>query len=671
MPSSTTMCGALMPNFSRRDVLRLAASSAAGLILTGKSYSDSYSPPNSSRDLAPTAFRALPLGEIRPAGWLLRQLQVQADGMSGHLDEFWPDVGPDSGWLGGSGESWERGPYYLDGLVPLAYLLDDKILKTKAQKFIDWTLENQRPNGMIGPTSNVDWWPRMVMAKVLAQYYEATRDPRVLPALTHYFHYQLAEMTQRPLQSWGRYRWQDEGLIVEWLYEKTHDASLLQLLDLLKRQGYDWESQFVTFRYTTPTPRSYLKGGLSDEAMQTHGVNNAQALKVSAVQYRVTGDTNGRAAFFRQLAALDKYHGMPNGMFSCDEHLGGLEPQHGTELCSVVETMFSLEVALATFGDATIADRIEKIAFNALPGTFTDDMWAHQYDQQSNQVQVGLLSKPWTTNGPESNLYGLEPHFGCCTANFHQGWPKFTANLWMRTGNGGLAATLFAPNEVRTSVQGIAIHVVEETDYPFRSKVRFTITPAKPVSFSLSFRIPGWVQEAGLKLNGKPIVMPLKAGTFADLDRVWHPGDTVELEFPMKPRLTRWFNRSVALERGPLVFSLDPGEMWVKLRDRVRTADWQVFPTSQWNYALSVDEATVAELRVTEEPISDRPFSSIQTPVRIWVQAKLVDGWRSQDGVASAPPESPAKSDEPEVALSLVPYASAKLRITAFPSLSS
>ena len=660
-----------MPTFSRRELLRLAASGAMGVAFTSKSYPEPRSLSDSPPELAPTAFRMLPVGDIRPAGWLLRQLRIQADGLSGHLDEFWPDVGPNSGWLGGSGESWERGPYYLDGLIPLAYLLDDKVLKAKAQKFIEWTLANQQPSGMIGPASNVDWWPRMVMVKALAQYYEATRDARILPLLTRYFHFQLAEMLQRPLQSWGRYRWQDEALVVEWLYERTQDGSLLQLIDLLKRQGYDWQAQFVNFSYTGPTPRSYLKGGLSDDAMQTHGVNNAQALKVSAVQYRVSGAATERAAFFRQLAALDLYHGVPNGMFSCDEHLAGLEPQHGTELCSVVETMFSLEVALATFGDATIADRLETIAFNALPGTFSDDMWSHQYDQQSNQVQVGLLSKPWTTNGPESNLYGLEPNFGCCTANFHQGWPKFATSLWMRTENDGLAATLFAPSEVRTSVGGTAVHVLEETDYPFRGVVRFTVTPERPVSFTLSFRIPGWVQDAGVKINGKTVALSIKPATFAELDRVWRAGDVVELTFPMIPRVSRWFNRSISLERGPLIFSLDPGESWVKLRDRGLTADWQVFPTGQWNYALDVDETNVAALPVIEEPVGVRPFANTEAAVKMKVQARRLDNWRSEDGVAEAPPQSPVTTNKPKETLTLVPYACAKLRITAFPSLIS
>ncbi len=93
-------------------------------------------------------------------------------------------MGSNSGWLGGTGESWERGPYFLDGLVPLAYLLDDDRLKAKAQKYIEWTLTRQAAGGMIGPASNNDWWPRMVMLKALTQHEEATGDPRVIPVLS-------------------------------------------------------------------------------------------------------------------------------------------------------------------------------------------------------------------------------------------------------------------------------------------------------------------------------------------------------------------------------------------------------------------------------------------------------------------------------------------------------
>ncbi len=105
--------------------------------------------------LTPSAFFFLPLGSIRPRGWLLDQLRIQASGLSGHLYAIWPDVGPNSGWLGGTGESWERGPYYLDGLLPLAYLVNDARLKALAQRFVDWTLDHPWPNGMIGPAQTM------------------------------------------------------------------------------------------------------------------------------------------------------------------------------------------------------------------------------------------------------------------------------------------------------------------------------------------------------------------------------------------------------------------------------------------------------------------------------------------------------------------------------------
>jgi hypothetical protein len=114
-------------------------------------------------------------------GWLERQLRIQAEGVTAVLGDYWPDLGSNNGWLGGDGESWERGPYYLDGLLPLAYLLQDANLLKKANAYIEWTLNSQQPNGQFGPKTNDDWWPRMVMLKCLAMHYEATGDERVLP----------------------------------------------------------------------------------------------------------------------------------------------------------------------------------------------------------------------------------------------------------------------------------------------------------------------------------------------------------------------------------------------------------------------------------------------------------------------------------------------------------
>lgn len=668
-----------MPRTTRRRMLQVAAGSIATAMLRHAAGLHAQRPSGEASQVpsAPprSAFEALPLGQVRPTGWLHRQLRLQADGLTGHLGETWPDAGPDSGWLGGKGESWERGPYYLDGLVPLAVLLQDDRLRAIADRFIDWTLTHQRADGSIGPPTNDDWWPRMVMVKVLAQHFEATGDPRVLPVLTRYFHYQLAAMPGRPLQDWGKFRWQDEAYIVQWLHARTGDPKLPVLVALLRQQGFDWVGSFADFPFKQRVTRSQIgldHGTGENNALgyQSHGVNNGQALKTAAVQFRMDGQASNRDGFFRQMQALDTYHGMPNGMFSCDEHLAGLDPSQGSELCTVVETMFSLEIALATFGDVAIADRIEKIAYNALPATLTADMWAHQYDQQPNQVQCSLNSKPWTTNGVESNLFGLEPHFGCCTANYHQGWPKLVASLWMRTPDDGLAAVLYGPSCVETKVRGRTVRITEETDYPFRESVVLTIEPEVDFSFPLQLRIPAWAVQAAVQINGVAYGEAGKPGTFVTIHRRWKPGDRVHLQLPMQPRVSRWQNRSVAIERGPLLFSYSPGEHWVKLRDRGQTADWQVFPDRAWNYALQVDEQTAPHLPVTEQPIAAVPFAGGSMPVSLKVPATMLDAWRGEDGVASAPPPSPVHAVNPAQTLTLVPYGTARLRITAFPEAS-
>jgi hypothetical protein len=617
--------------------------------------------------LRPNPFYLLPLDSIKPSGWLKRQLRIQADGLSGHLGETWADVGSNSGWLGGSGESWERGPYYMDGLLPLACALDDATLKAKAQLFVDWTLTHQAANGMLGPAGNNDWWPRIVLLKALTQYHEFTGDLRVISAMQRYLKLQLAELPQRPLRDWGKFRWQDEALSVLWLYNRTGDPWLLDLARMLHQQGFDWIRNYADFRYREKVTPEFIKlnenNGLGDTALATHGVNNGQALKTGAVWSVLSGSGSDRANVRRALEMLDQFHGLPNGMFSCDEHLAGRNPSQGSELCTVVETMFSLEQSLAITGDAALGDRLERLAFNALPGTFDDAMWAHQYNQEPNQVECSLHHKPWVSDGPESNLYGLEPNFGCCTANFHQGWPKFTNSLWMATSGDGLAAAAWAPCEVRTIVRGTPVHIAVDTDYPFRGAVKISIRPERSASFPLLFRVPAWADGTTIRINGDTQPAP-RAGAFARLERSWKPGDVIEIDFPMHPRTSRWFNDSVAVERGPLVLSYGIGESWVKLRERGLTADWQVFPASRWNYALDANS-----LRVTESPVTDVPFGRKNPAVKITATARRLDAWRAEDGVADAVPQSPVASANKDEDIELIPYAAAKLRITAFPEL--
>ena len=108
-------------------------------------------------------------------------------------------------------------------------------------------------------------------------------------------------------------------------------------------------------------------------------------------------------------------------------------PRRGTELCGVVEAMYSEEWLLADSGNPVWGDNLELLAFNALPATISPDMWSHQYDQQTNQVGCVTEAKQnWLTNNVDANIFGLEPNYGCCTANMGQGWPKLALASFMR-----------------------------------------------------------------------------------------------------------------------------------------------------------------------------------------------------------------------------------------------
>ena len=121
--------------------------------------------------------------EIKPTGWLKRQLQIQAEGLSGHLDQVWPDV-RDSGWFGGDWNDWERGPYWLDGFVPMAYLLEDEEMIARSKRYIDAIIAKQKPDGWICPCAddareNYDTWTIYLVTKVLIQYYNCSADERI------------------------------------------------------------------------------------------------------------------------------------------------------------------------------------------------------------------------------------------------------------------------------------------------------------------------------------------------------------------------------------------------------------------------------------------------------------------------------------------------------------
>lgn len=606
------------------------------------------------------AFDALPLGSIRPSGWLRRQLEIQAAGLSGRIEELWDDLGPDSGWLGGSGESWERGPYYLDGLVPLAHLLEDPALIDRARKWIEWMLASQRPDGQFGPETNDDWWPRMVAAKVLQQHAEATGDERVLPFLERYFEYQLRELPARPLEDWAAARAAENVLALAWVHEQAPRDQWLTLARLLFEQGLDWD-------------HALADGLITGRAMgfdhRTHGPNVAMALKNPAVRRLMLGGDDAHMSTQRALAHLDRWHGQVHGLFSGDEWLAGREAHRGVETCQVVEYMFTMEVVARVTGEAIYSDLLEGAAYNLLPSSSDALMRAHQYHQQANQIEASVADRDWSYSTNGANVFGLEPHFGCCTANYHQGWPKLVSAMWMRRGD-ALAVTAYGPSIVRAEIGGGELTIEEITGYPFTDTVAFRVDGATaPEPVGLMLRVPAWATDVALTVNGEAVEADADTEGYLTILRVWVTGDRVELRLPMTPQRVRRERQAVGVRLGPLVMVATPGEHWRPLPDPRGMGEWEVFPQRSWNMALYPDAPIpLEEWEVVRAPISDVPFDRLDVPVRIRaVGSRALPEWRRDGANASPPVDGPAPARAIS-AFDLVPYGSARIRIAELPT---
>ncbi|MEV0844427.1 RICIN domain-containing protein [Streptomyces sp. NPDC049954] len=667
-------------HLNRRQFVSTSVAASAALVLSGRYAGTAtaagakarpapgghYTP--NAAPLAPTAFLRLPPQAVTAKGWLATQLGKELDGLCGRYADTSHFLDFDTtGWVHPEKEGWEELPYWLRGYVDLAVVTRDGAALAEVRRWMDAILATRQDDGFFGPTrlrtslnGGPDFWPFLPLIQAMRSWQEYDGDERVVPLLTGFFRYMNAQGPGAFNTSWVSLRWGDGLDSVYWLYNRTGDAFLLDLVDKIHANGADWSARLAS----------------------PHNVNIAQGFREPA-QYalRSKAQADTRASYDTYRLALA--HGQfPGGGFAGDENIreGHDDPRQGFESCGIVEFMASHQLLTRLTGDPLWADRCEDLAFNSLPAALDPSGKAIHYVTSANSVDLDDRVK---TDRQFQNGFAMQAYlpgvdqYRCCPHNYGMGWPYFTEELWLATPDRGLAAAMYAPSEVTATVaDGSEVTVTEDTEYPFGDTVTFTVHTAKKVSFPLQLRIPAWCEDARLTVAGSPVDAP--AGpAFTRVERTWSDGDTVVLTLPQRTAVRTWQDNhdAVSVDRGPLTYSLRIGETYERIGGSDQFPEYAVHASGPWNYGLVLDAADpTAGLRTGRRrtKAAADPFTLEGTPLTLTARARRLPDWSADAQQVVWPlQDSPARTAEPVETVTLVPMGAARLRVTAFPTAST
>ena len=659
-------------------------------------------------------FQAVPLREVRPTGWLQDFLERQVEGLTGNVAvsgypygyKFWGSQDDDTS---GSYATWwpyEQTAYWIDGALKCGFLSGKTVLYHQALEEIDFAIDHAASDGFIGPDSmrSKDRWPHTVFFRAVMAQYEITGDSRYLEALSHHYH-----ATPHPM-GWDRDVTGVEILLN--LYQENGEPDLLELA----------QSLYDRFNQQWPGHDSAIPTLLSDKRLTEHGVTFNEEAKLAAMLYSATGNAEYLQAAVHGYAKLDRDALLADGLHSCSEHIRGKTSRDMHETCDITDHTWALSYLLQASGDARYADRIERVIFNALPGSITKDFHALQYFSCPNQVVASSNSNHnlfmrglnWMSFRPDHEVQ-------CCPGNLHRAMPNYISRMWMRTAQGGIAAVLYGPGTLQTTLgpEETPVTIASSTRYPFQQAVEFSIQPARAVSFALSLRIPAWCPHASLAVNGQPVEASLQPGSFYTLERLWQPGDKIQLDLPFELSLDHWPEGGISLTYGPLTLALPiPARAEIETQNSTTTQRqntlgdqyeprpavhktdfpaWNLYPAGAWNYALCVNEETLKDLQVKWNDNCSDPLDESNPPFKVRVKARRVRSWRivhtrrirqfghwiendqfhrgtrtiNGDFLFTPPlPDPQTLPDRLEAAaeeIALIPYGATLLRISVFP----
>ncbi|NTS42189.1 glycoside hydrolase family 127 protein [Flavisolibacter sp. BT320] len=477
-------------------------------------------------------FQTLPTGDIKPTGWIQRQLRQNLDGFTGYLDSLVPDLilnddiygaarltkrqkSKNVGAIGEEG-AWqaqflwwnsETQSNWRDGYLRTAILLNDKKHLQKAKNYVERILSTQDADGYLGiydtelrysfQDENGELWSKTTLLRGLLAWYEYTKDKTILIAVTRAVDNVIDQYPINRSRPFFSQKPDAGGL--------AHGLAFTDVLEALYRiTSNRVYRDYIVFLY-----RDFSANKLNEDAqvqkllnrqlaLKGHGVHTYEHLRTVAAAYYATGDTTLYWAlqnFLQKISDATTVSGAPIG----DEFIGGRSASAttGYEYCSLHELLDSYSSMLAKTGDARFADKIENLYLNAAQGAIHPNESAICYLKTDNSFEL-TGGKNGNTTDKFQTRYRYSPVHKeaavCCVPNAGRITPSYLQNAWMVQGD-TLVATLFAPSIITTTVAGQPVSIREETLYPEDNTIRFAIETAGKQPFFIKIRKPAWAKK--------------------------------------------------------------------------------------------------------------------------------------------------------------------------------
>lgn len=639
----------------------------------------------------------LPLGAIRPTGWLLQEMM--------HMNTLQKKLGAFNG-LVKNGE-WENGeslPRYVRGLVLLAAALDDRNLKEKLATFVLPILNSANEGGDFGPKEFRTITPKIEAVKALLSYWELTGDERILPFLKKYFKNCFNTYNVSPCWFDSRARLLEQIPALETVYRDTDLEWLQDLGEKLRDSSNDWFRFAAKFPYKKHSGRYLSQGALRrvtrtvqtyaktvvegspkikpltidliekewkkashQKAVQLDGVNIAKAVKYPAVYGRFVGDDNLKELSLKLISSLMKYHGTAAGMFTSDLKLAGANPSRGIDVQASVEMIDSLIEVIKETEDYSCVDLLEKIVYNVIGAACFLDCSAVQDTLLVNEVEASNLRAFQSPEVAEHGNSYVTKKLSKGAISVLSAFPLYMQAACMLK-NDEINFLTYTPCTMDIQIAGCNLRISEKTGYPFRNTVVFKVEKADgEPEVKISFRVP---KNTSMQLiSGGQVVA---SGTKQiSVKCVLKTGSTFMLKMNIPLVAEENSDGSFSLYKGNVLMALKmPYESKILPQDRriinlTATKKWNVAPVVARKSYGGVRLPYEQEKTVTHE-IGEFPFSFDEPPFELKIRSKNVANWDYGVSGFTQIPKNPMFSEESLERL-YIPFGCSLLHLAQFP----